>query len=122
MEFEQYCIHQLLDDVLAITRELIILKSIVVKKNYALPDCQVLVNKPKIKIALTNIIINAIEAMPSEKGELKLIARSMNGKCVLEIEDNGAGISEENLKHIFPPYFPNKPGGRGPRLSKTLSF
>src|SRR5258708_11705088 len=122
MQFEQVSIHQLLDDVLAITRDRIILKSIVVTKNYALPDCQVLVNKPKIKIALTNIIINAIEAMPSEKGELKLIARSMNGKCVLEIEDNGAGISEENLKHIFTPYFTNKPGGMGLGLSTTLDI
>jgi signal transduction histidine kinase len=45
-----------------------------------------------------------------------------NGKCVIEIEDNGIGISKQNLKNIFKPYFTNKPGGMTLGLSTTLDI
>jgi signal transduction histidine kinase len=80
------------------------------------------VNKQKIEIALTNIIINAIDAMHPENGKLKLITKSINGKCVIEIEDNGIGISKENLNNIFTPYFTDKAGGMGLGLSTTLGI
>jgi signal transduction histidine kinase len=116
---ESYCLHKLIDEVLTMSKDRIMLKNIVVSKAYATLDCTVLIEKEKMKIALTNIIINAIDAMPSENGKLKLVTRSINGRCVIEIEDNGIGISEENLRHIFEPYFTNKPGGMGLGLSTT---
>jgi signal transduction histidine kinase len=119
---EKYSIHQLLDEVLAMTGDRIILKYIMVIKDYTIMDCKVLVNKQKIMIALANIIINAIDAMPPEKGQLKLVIKSINGKAVIEIEDNGTGISKENLKNIFKPYFTNKPCGMGLGLSTTLDI
>jgi signal transduction histidine kinase len=119
---EKYSIHQLLDEVIATTGDRIMLKNIMVKKEYTPIDCKIWVNKQKIKIALTNIIINAIDAMPPEKGRLKLITRSANGKYIIEIEDNGTGISKENLKNIFKPYFTNKPCGMGLGLSTTLDI
>jgi signal transduction histidine kinase len=92
MQLEKYTIHQLLDEALAMTEDRILLKHITVRKDYSTMDCKIFVNKQKIKIALVNIIINAIDAMHPEKGKLKLITRSINGKCIIEIEDNGIGI------------------------------
>jgi signal transduction histidine kinase len=119
---ENYSIHQLLDDVLELSVDRIKLKSIAVKKYYAALHPGILVNKQNMKIAMTNIIINAIDAMPSKNGELKLVTGSMNGKCVLEIKDNGVGVSKENLKNIFKPYFSSKHGGLGLGLSTTLKI
>jgi signal transduction histidine kinase len=121
-QLEKCTIHQLLDEALAMTEDRIILKDITVRKDYSKLDCKILVNKQTIKIALTNIIINAIEAMQSQKGKLKLITRSINGKCTIEIEDNGIGISKENLKNLFIPYFTDKPGGMGLGLSTTMNI
>jgi signal transduction histidine kinase len=67
---------------------------------------------PKIKIALTNIIINAIDAMGTEKGELRLGTKLIKGRHAVSIQDNGSGISKENLPFIFNPYFTDKPAGR----------
>ncbi|MEI9913168.1 MAG: HAMP domain-containing sensor histidine kinase [Bacteroidota bacterium] len=119
---EKHSIHQLLDEVLAMNEDRIMLKNITVVKEYDVQDHQIVLNKPKMKIALINIIINAIDAMPFEKGQLKLMTRSVNDKCVIEIGDNGSGISKKNLKNIFKPYFTNKPGGMGIGLSATLDI
>jgi signal transduction histidine kinase len=117
-----HSIHQLLDQVLTMTQDRIMLKNITVSREYSTIDCKILLDKEKMKIALTNIIINAIDAMPSENGRLRLITRSINEKCVIEIQDNGIGISEENLQHIFKPYFTDKSSGMGLGLSTTQNI
>jgi signal transduction histidine kinase len=122
MQAEKYSIHELLDEALVKTEDRALLKNITVRKDYSTLDCKILVNKQKMEIALTNIIINAIDSMPLEKGRLKLITKSINGKCVIEIEDNGIGISKENLQHIFTPYFTNKRGGMGLGLATTMDI
>ena len=98
------------------------LKNISVSKDYAIEDCKIVLNRPQMMIALTNIIINAIDAMESEKGELKLVTKSIAGKHVIEIADNGCGISKKDLKYIFTPYYSNKPGGLGLGLATTFEI
>lgn len=118
---EFYSLHQLLEEVLTMAKDRILLKKIAVYRDYAATEYSVLLNKEEIKIALTNIVVNAIDAMPSEGGELKLITKSIGLQCSIEIQDNGIGISKVNLKRIFEPYFTNKPGGMGLGLSTTLN-
>lgn len=117
-----YPIHQLLDEVLEMAEDRLLIKNIVVKKEYTTENCPMLSNRAMIKIALTNIIINAIDAMPWEKGELRLKESSVGGNYALLIEDNGCGISKENLECIFRPYFTNKPDGLGLGLSTTYDI
>jgi signal transduction histidine kinase len=119
---ERYSIDQLLDEVLVITGDRLLLKNITVIKKYSTQESGIIMDRSKMKIALTNIIINAIDAMPSENGQLKLVTRSLNGKWVIEINDNGTGISKKNLKTMFNPYVTNKPGGMGLGLSTTLDI
>jgi len=116
-----HSIHQLLEEVLDIARDRILLKNITVRKEYAAGDPQTVFNKPEMQIALTNIIINAIEAMAPGKGELKLTTSSLAGQCILRIEDNGCGIGKENLETIFKPFATNRPGGLGLGLSTACN-
>ncbi|TMI96918.1 MAG: hypothetical protein E6H08_03655 [Bacteroidetes bacterium] len=116
---EKHSIHQLLDDVIELASDRLILKKVIVKKNYAPYDLKIKMDSPKIKIALTNIVINAIDAMPSEKGELKLGTKLIKGRCAVSIQDNGIGISKENLPLIFEPYFTSKQNGVGVGLAAT---
>jgi signal transduction histidine kinase len=115
-------INQLLDEVLEIAKDRLILKNISVKKSYTTYSCDLLLDKPKITIALLNIIVNAIEAMPSENGELKLTTSLLASKCVVTLEDNGCGISKKNIKNIFKPYFTGKPNGMGIGLAATYDI
>jgi len=121
-ETNKHSLHQLLDEVLSLTADRITLKKIRVRKEYGAEDGKICVDKEKIAIALTNIIINAIEAMTGQNGELTLVTRSIGNKYVIEIADNGIGIKNEQLNDIFKPHFTNKPGGMGLGLSTTLEI
>ena len=119
IQTEKHSIHQLLDEVIELAGDRLVLKNVIVKKSYAPYDLKVKMDKPKIKIALTNIIINAIDAMDSKNGELRLGTKIISGKCAVSIQDNGSGISKENLPLIFDPYFTNKQNGVGVGLAAT---
>jgi signal transduction histidine kinase len=60
--------------------------------------------------------------MTSGKGQLTLLTKSMDNGYIIQIEDNGCGISKGNLKYIFKPYFTKKPGGLGLGLATTYDI
>ncbi|MBK5189848.1 MAG: HAMP domain-containing histidine kinase, partial [Gemmatimonadaceae bacterium] len=66
--------------------------------------------------ALTNIVINAVEA--SRENGLVVVSvarRTMNGRSMVElrVRDTGAGIPPDRLDAIWQPYVTSKPGGTG---------
>ncbi|HSZ61701.1 MAG TPA: ATP-binding protein [Terriglobales bacterium] len=63
----------------------------------------------------TNIIDNAIDAMGG-KGELRIRTYRSDNCVVVEIRDNGPGISPEVEPHIFEPFFTTKGVGEGTGL------
>jgi len=63
----------------------------------------------------TNIIDNAIDAMHG-KGELRVRTYRDEGCAVVEIGDNGSGISPQVQPHIFEPFFTTKGVGEGTGL------
>ena len=119
VNFKVYSLHQLLDEVLVVASDQMSLKNISVMREYTAIAPRVFLDAERMKIALTNIVINAIDAMSSGTGELRLVTRSTNDLSFIEIHDNGIGIGKEDLKRIFEPYFSSKPGGMGIGLSAT---
>lgn len=69
-----------------------------------------------MKQALINILSNAIDAT-GQKGKIGLSYFIKNDNLIIEVSDNGTGISEEDLKHIFDLYFTRKNDGTGIGLS-----
>ena len=122
VQMEKHSVCQLLDEVLEMAKDRLMLKNIAVRKDYATTDCKMILNKPKMKIALTNIIINAIDAMGAENGELTLATKLVGNRYAIQIEDNGCGISKGDLKYIFKPNYTNKPGGLGLGLATTYDI
>ncbi|GAB3416233.1 ATP-binding protein [Niabella aquatica] len=116
---EDNTVHQLLDEVLAITADSLLLKQVKVNKNYAKQNCAVVFNISQMRIAITNIVINAINAMATGQGELTFLTKAVDRGYILQIEDNGCGISKDNLENIFSPLFTKRPGGLGLGLALT---
>jgi signal transduction histidine kinase len=75
------------------------------------------VDKDRIKEAILNIITNANQA--TKNGEITIKAYQKEKEAVIEISDNGCGISEEDLKNVFTPFFTTRPHGTGLGLAIT---
>jgi PAS domain S-box-containing protein len=72
-----------------------------------------------MKQVLLNLIKNAQAAMPNG-GLLTIATQTSDNEIRISVCDTGTGISEENLKKIFDPYFTTKDNGTG--LGLTLVF
>src|SRR5713226_1580072 len=78
------------------------------------------IDPAQIEDAVLNLVINSIEAADVD-GQVKIrVARSQNDRAeeyedeaIVEVSDNGRGISEEDLTRIFNPFFTTRPGGTG---------
>jgi len=75
----------------------------------------------QIEQVFTNLILNAIDAMEAE-GKLLISAKLIDdgGKSVLvEVEDDGCGIDEKDMSHLFNPFFTRKKYGTGLGLTQV---
>jgi len=62
---------------------------------------------------ITNLVNNAIDAVPPN-GRVELnMGRRGNGWPYFSVHDNGPGVSDENRHHLFEPHFTTKEGGTG---------
>jgi signal transduction histidine kinase len=74
----------------------------------------------QIRQVLVNVIKNAIEsAGPAGKVEVRMKASAGEGDkgILIEVSDNGPGISQQDMKRIFQPFFTTKEMGTGLGLS-----
>jgi signal transduction histidine kinase len=66
--------------------------------------------------ALTNVLLNAVEASaPGSPVEVSARRAPVNGRAMVEVavRDNGVGIPHERISRIWEPYVTHKPGGTG---------
>lgn len=76
-------------------------------------DDQIIYADPgSIKQVLINIIMNAIDAMPSG-GALNITSSIESDKWIMSLSDTGEGMEEDVLEKIFQNYFTNKKNGLG---------
>ncbi|MCK4384796.1 MAG: HAMP domain-containing protein [candidate division Zixibacteria bacterium] len=80
-------------------------------------------NASQLQQVFTNLILNAIQAMP-EGGKLIVLTKVSKDKKALEVSfaDTGKGISKENLSKIFEPFFTTKKMGEGTGLGLSVSY
>ncbi|HJR58089.1 MAG TPA: HAMP domain-containing sensor histidine kinase [Vicinamibacterales bacterium] len=76
------------------------------------PLPRVFVDRTLIGRALSNIVENALHAMPG-RGAITLQASEEPGVVVLQVRDTGVGMDEEALERVFEPYFSTKATGTG---------
>lgn len=120
--FKEEDIHEVVESSLAIFQTK--LKkgniSLLFQKGDGLP--KVWIDGHQIQQVLTNLMLNAIQAM-ERGGTLTIRTFPENGGGVgIEVKDTGAGIPRIHLKKIFDPFFTTKSEGTGLGLSITLKI
>jgi len=103
------------------------------------PEPRPLADPTQVRQVITNLVLNAAEAMADRPGTIVLRVR---GACldaaglvdglvpeagpgdyaVLEVADDGPGMSEATRARIFEPFFTTKPTGRGLGLASVMGI
>ena len=113
---------QLLQDTLKIAGNQITLSNIRVHQRIAPGVAKVHGNRQELQQVLLNLIINAVQAMPSG-GDLTIaVDQEKDNRINITIQDTGIGISEKHLPHIFDPFFTTKDVGQGTGLGLSVSY
>jgi signal transduction histidine kinase len=106
-------------------------KKLSIKKNIEMKQKLVNVDRRQMEQVLINLLNNSVDAVESQ-GEIIISLRKFaNGsgseddtkkeKILISIDDNGAGIPEENLDKIFNPFFSTKLNIKGTGLGLAIS-
>ncbi|HEY0863104.1 MAG TPA: ATP-binding protein [Lacunisphaera sp.] len=105
-----------------------------IELNVAPDTGTICVDRAQILQVFQNLVINAIQAMPTGQGQIWLSAANATlaegqvaplpaGHYVqIEVQDNGTGIKPEHLEKIFEPFFTTKKNGTGLGLATVVSI
>ncbi|MEA1970291.1 MAG: ATP-binding protein, partial [Thermodesulfobacteriota bacterium] len=110
-------IKNILDHALAMTEKSVSGKNVRVEMDIAKDLPPLDADPAMLEQAFLNIYLNAIDAM-EEGGKLSISARKTDGRVLVEVRDNGCGISSEDMPHIFNPFFTKKKYGTGLGLTQ----
>ncbi|MBS0266062.1 MAG: PAS domain-containing sensor histidine kinase [Planctomycetes bacterium] len=81
----------------------------------------VLVDDKQLRIAVSNLVRNAREAMP-DGGQLTIECRQSDGYVEISVSDTGVGIAPEHITKILQPFFSTKARGIGLGLALTRAI
>jgi PAS domain S-box-containing protein len=121
LKLEEYSLQEIMDESFALASDRINLQKINVQKKYPADPLMITADKPKLIIAFTNILINAVEAM-EVNGNLSVDMMAAPESYNVCIKDNGIGIPQEYLSKLFEPFFTLKKNGMGLGLTASYSI
>jgi PAS domain S-box-containing protein len=107
--------------VLLLTSHTAAAAQVTVEKRLAGDLPPVLLDAHMIEQVLMNLVLNAIQAIRGA-GTVRVVTRTADDRCVIEVEDTGCGIPANLLPRIFDPFFTTKGTGEGTGLGLSVSL
>jgi two-component system, NtrC family, sensor kinase len=120
-EFKELDINTLIHESLSLLEHQLRKNHISVEPEYdrALP--RVYGNGGKLQQVFINLFLNAQDAMPAG-GALNVKTGMNDSMVMIDIWDTGVGISQENIKRIYDPFFTTKTTGKGTGLGLAVTY
>jgi signal transduction histidine kinase len=81
----------------------------------------VAVNAQEIKQVVLNLVTNALDSL-EKRGKVRVHLHRTNEHAKLTVEDDGIGMTEEVLAHLFEPFFTRRRGGHGTGLGLSITY
>jgi PAS domain S-box-containing protein len=107
---EPVALPDVLDGVMSILANKISRKQVRITRRFQ--PCVVRAMKGELRQLFSNLIDNAIDAVPTA-GEIGIAVECTDAQAVVSISDNGPGIAAEHLTRLFEPFFTTKQVGTG---------
>ena len=111
LQFINSDITEILNDVLKLMSSELKSKNISIVKTYK-PVSNTLFDPDQMRSVFINIIKNSIDAMPNG-GTITTAIKQHGNWIIISLKDNGIGIENEALEHVFKPYYTTKVNGSG---------
>jgi signal transduction histidine kinase len=122
VEFRPVDLNALLSETVSLTECQLRLQDIKVERRLAADLLPVMADQDQLKQAFLNLLLNAIDAMPSG-GALTLSTRNARHQnVVIQIADTGVGILKECLSNIFEPFYTTKKTGSSVGLGLSVVY
>ncbi len=93
-------------------------------KNLVLADGEPVIAEvcpPEIKQVMLNLITNGLDSI-EPGGTVRVIVGSRGNEAQIVVEDNGCGMSEDVIQHLFEPFFTRRRGGQGTGLGLSITY
>ena len=118
-------LNAVLDDVLALTNHLIHTSGVMLTTKFSKKMDWVFIDRNQMKQVFLNLLHNALQAMP-HGGELTIESkkRQRDGRTWVtsSVKDTGTGIFQEDLEHLFEPFFTTRSKDGGTGLGLSVSY
>jgi len=83
------------------------------------PDVLVMANPQEIKQVVLNLLVNAFDSIGPD-GEVKVAVSRDGDEAILVLSDDGCGMDQEVLRHLFEPFFTRRASGQGTGLGLSI--
>ncbi|RMG32952.1 MAG: HAMP domain-containing protein, partial [Gammaproteobacteria bacterium] len=81
------------------------------------------INEQELQQVLVNLLVNAIHALPPGGGRIEIVTRDRDTQgVIIELHDNGHGMTAEQVERIFNPFYTSKPQGEGTGLGLSITY
>jgi signal transduction histidine kinase len=87
-------------------------KKVTLTKDFSVDRLEADVDPRYMQRVLMNLLLNAYQAV-NEEGNISVLLRQEDGNALIEVKDNGCGVSSESFHKIFEPFFTTKGMGSG---------
>ncbi|MFZ0454625.1 MAG: HAMP domain-containing sensor histidine kinase [Ignavibacteriaceae bacterium] len=120
-EYHDENINSLMDKSITVINHHLDINKITLIKEYSKDNMMISCNAHKIQQAFMALLINAIEAMPNG-GKITVKIDETGDYAIIRIADEGTGISEKDLPHIFEPFYSTKEAPKGTGLGLAVTY
>lgn len=120
--FAQENLNSIVDKSILLINHHLEINKIRLEKDYPDGEIEVVGDSQKIQQALISLLINAIESMPNGGMLCVKVSRETANMAAVRIADQGYGISEKDLPHIFEPFYTTKTKSKGTGLGLAVAY
>ncbi|HEU4769026.1 MAG TPA: ATP-binding protein, partial [Pyrinomonadaceae bacterium] len=114
---ERVDVNEVVGEMLLMMRSEAIQRSVVIQTELAVDLPFVWADRVQLQQVLMNLVLNAIEAMKDNAGDVTIRSRCKDGQVQVSVSDTGTGIPEGKMDQIFESFFTTKVAGTGMGLS-----
>jgi two-component system NtrC family sensor kinase len=123
IKFETGSVNKILQDTIALTEHSFDMAQITLKGKFDAKNDIIWCNPNHLKQAFMAILVNSQEAIDTEGNvDIKTFNSKNNEEIIIEISDTGIGIHEEDIGHIFEPFFSRKKESTSTGLGLAVTY